>query len=601
MTDGISGSMSTNSSTYIVARVSYSETYDVSSNTSSVTATLAYRRTNTYAYTTQSTGTFYVNINGTNYSVYSGLFQIPGNDNEWHTVGSKTITGIEHNANGSKSITIGGSHSGNISPYYLNFNKSETVALTTIPRASVPTCTPSTVTLSSTTTQLLVNTNRVSSSFTHTITVTVGSYTSTQTGIMYNAGFNLPYSLIGEMTAPTMTGNVVMTTYSGSTQIGSPQSVTFTIRPDSTLEYASVSSVTLSDTNTTTADLETSGHFIRGYSNLQAVIGVAVTGSYTTLANCKVTCGNVSQSFPLSGTTGSVTFTTNQITSSSMTIEVTDNRGAKTTTTQAISLIDYRPPSFSEVSIYRVNSSGQQTETGEYIHYSVKLNCFDGSFGQQGNALTLRYKYKLTSASDYGSETYIDAHTGTGTGSYTTYTFTGITGGGNLLYTNEYNIQFKITDKLTSSYSSELRLNQGIPVYAYGEDHFDVYGEIHVHDRSDPSVYRTYGAKGTAWTSFGTATGSNRVTLTHTNYEELLVCIKYAENANYVWLATATVPKAMLSSSDLMVMLTSRIAPTSANDFGAVAKVNTSEASISASIANRTSVISTSELTVYYR
>ena len=80
MASGISGSMSVNSSTYIVAMVQYSETYDVATNTSAVTASLYYRRTNSYSGSTVSPGTFYVKINGTNYAVYTGTFTIPGND-----------------------------------------------------------------------------------------------------------------------------------------------------------------------------------------------------------------------------------------------------------------------------------------------------------------------------------------------------------------------------------------------------------------------------------------------------------------------------------------------------------------------------------------
>ena len=398
--------------------------------------------------------------------------------------GSTTVT---HNDNGVGTLSMSGLCKG--TGLGLSISTSGSIALPTIPRASVPTCSPTTVTLSSSTTQLLVYTNRVSNSFTHTITVTVGSYSSTQTGIMINAGFNLPYSLIGEMTAPTMTGTVVMTTYSGSTQIGSPQSTTFTIKPDASLEKAYIASTALSDTNATASALETSGKFIYGQSDLEAVFNIATAGTYTTLASCKVSYGSNVQTYSLSGTTGTVTFTANDVMASYMTIEITDNRGTKYTSTQSLDIIPYRAVGFSEVSIYRVNSSDQPTETGEYIHYEIKVNCFDGSFGLGSNPITLGYKYKLASGSTYGAEATIDTHTGTSAGEYTTYTFSGVTGGGNLVYSSEYNIIFTLSDTFTSATSTMQVLHQGIPVFAWGEDHFDVYGEIHVHDRSNPSTY----------------------------------------------------------------------------------------------------------------
>lgn len=230
MATGISGSMSTYASTYIVAEVDYSETYDVASNASSVTASLWYKRTNSYAYATISPGNFYVKINGTDYLVYSGTFTIPGNDNNWHKVGEKTVTGIAHNADGSKTIAIGGSHSTTATNVaYMNFSMSENVALTTIPRASEPTVSKSAMTLDGSD-AVVIYTNRQSDSFTHSIKMTIGSNSYTVNNVGSSYTFQpTPSIWLPHMTEASQTATATCTTYSGTTQIGSAKTVTFTV------------------------------------------------------------------------------------------------------------------------------------------------------------------------------------------------------------------------------------------------------------------------------------------------------------------------------------------------------------------------------------
>lgn len=490
MTAGVYGNLYTNPSTYIRVAVEYSESYNTTNNTSDVTATLWYQRTNSYQHPTYAYGNYQVNINGTLYTVYTGTFTIPAYDNEWKRVGSQTVYNIAHNADGNKTIKIGGKFVNTGSgTSVMDFNFSENVALTKISRMSYCSATPNPLTLSSATNTLTVSTNRASNDFTHTITVTAGSYTETKTGVGSSTTFPVPYTVVGDMTASQMNCTIECTTYNGTSQVGSKTSTTFKVQVDSSIEKATISSVTLSDTNATSSALETSGTFIKGYSNLQAVVAFTASGTYTTLKSYSISYDGTTQTDDLSGTSGSATFTKNGVTSATMTITVTDNRNTVTTYTQSVTLIDYRPVGFSEISIYRVNSNDQPTETGDYIHYEIKVNCFDGSFGLGSNPITLGYKYKLASGSTYGAEATIDTHTGTSAGEYTTYTFSGIAGGGNLVYSSEYNIIFTLSDTFTSATSTMQVLHQGIPVFAWGEDHFDIYGALHLHDRTDVSNF----------------------------------------------------------------------------------------------------------------
>ena len=475
------GSQTINGATltyYIEAKLN---SQSIANNTSSISTRA---RTVFSGYYMQSYG-YYFSCTGCTTSQGTGLYSFT---TETVLTGSTTVT---HNADGTKTFSMSGLCKG--SGLGLSISASGSIALPTIPRASQCTASPNPITLSSQTNMLTVTTNRASSSFTHTITVTAGSWSDTQTGVGASTTFAIPYSVVGDMTASTMTCQIACTTYNGSTTIGTSSS-SFVVKVDSTIEKAYVSSVTLSDTNATASALETSGKFIYGQSNLSAVVAFATAGTYTTLKSYTISYDGSTQTDDLSGTSGSATFTKNGVTSATMTITVTDNRKTITTYTQTITLIDYRSVGFAEVSVYRVNSSDQPTETGDYIHYEIKVNCFDGSFGQGGNPITLGYKYKLASASTYGTEATIDTHTGTSVGEYTTYTFSGVTGGGNILYSNEYDIVFTLSDTFTSAASTVQRLHQGIPVFAWGEDHFDIYGALHLHDRSDVTKYISLGA-----------------------------------------------------------------------------------------------------------
>ena len=492
MATGVSGSMSTYTSTYIVAAVDYSETYDVASNASSVTASLWYKRTNSYNYATTSPGTFYVNINGTNYSVYSGTFTIPANDNNWHKVGEKTVTGIAHNSDGTKSITVGGSHSTTATNVaYLNFSMSKNIALTTIPRASVPTVSTGSLVMGN---SLQIATNRKSSSFTHRITAACGGHSVTYTNVGASVQFVaassewMPY-----MTAKEQTVTVTCTTYNGSTQIGSAQQCSFTLKVDESVYKPVIGTPALSDDNSTTAALENAGTFILNASKLKIdslVIGVNNSDYGTQLASAKVTCGDQSHTFTLSGTSQTVSYTfTNFLTSGTLTIEATDNRGVKVTKTVTLTTIAYQAIKFKSVKAVRTNDQGDESETGDKITYTIKVNMYRGSFGQSNNAVTLKYRYKTTG--DYSSWITLKTVTPSSTASYAEYAFDPDRPAEVFSSAQQFDIQFYVEDALTTATASAVRVLPGIPVFAWGENYFDVFGSLHVHDRSDITKFLT--------------------------------------------------------------------------------------------------------------
>lgn len=492
MTTGISGSMTAQASTYIVARVSYSEEYNTSSNTSSVTATLAYRRTNSYSGTTQSTGAFYVTINGEQCLVYNGLFTIPANNSDWHTVGSATVNGISHNTDGSKTISIGGSHSGSISPFYMNFSTSKSVDLTKIPRASKPTVSKDTLILNGTD-SVVISTNRASSSFTHRITVAIDGFSHVETNVGESYTFKpTPSYWMPYMNVYRKKATVTCETYNGSTKLGT-NSTSFYLQIDTDAECGEISSYTLSDSNSATAAVTEQGTFIRSASDLVAVINIAAQGDYTTLVKATVECGSVSQSFNLSGTTGTITFNCPDVSSDIITVSITDNHGYINGQQIQLTLIDYEPVQIVTASIIRVNEKKQPSDTGDYLLCNVEVTGFAGSFGSTSNSITLSYKSKPASAQAYGSDTVLETQTASGTGQVTQIMFRDVRTGGGYSSSAQYDVIFTVTDIFSTASYQAIRVHEGLPVAGWGSDHFDIYGEFHCHDREDATQYLTYG------------------------------------------------------------------------------------------------------------
>ena len=479
-----SGEKIFNTSTYIQCRLAWTETdVNIANNTSRVWASMSYRRTNSYGYTTYETGYgFHVIIGGQWYKVGESV-SIPPYDNNWHEIGAESRV-LTHNDDGSLTVGIGCYHSGSLGMF--DCNESTNATLDTIPRASTPTAVPSTLTLSNTNNTLTVNTNRKSDVFTHTLALTIGSHTETQTNVGASTTFSIPKTVLSSFASNSMTldGTIVCTTYNSSTtpatQIGSAQTIHFTCQIDTAQEHPNIGTITLTDTNSASAAIETSGTFIKNASNLRAVIPLTVTGNYTQLASAVVQCGNTQQTYALSGTSQSITFTYDKLDADSLVITVYDKRGTSRAATKTWTLVPYRD-------LTVTGSVDRTTETGSTITFSLQGDCFAGSFGNTTNTITVDYKWKLSSDTNY--TTVANAFTFTPSGSGETQfsysnTLTGFD------YDKQYNLIFIVKDMFTSAETRVLTLTVGVPVWAYSSDWFGVYGKQYLHfDRDNPSRY----------------------------------------------------------------------------------------------------------------
>ncbi len=362
------------------------------------------------------------------------------------------------------------------------------LALPRIPRASKPTVSSSTLTIGNTQT---ITTNRASSSFTHNITISMGDYSVSYTGVGASVTWTADTAtMMPYMTSWKQTVTVYCTTFNGSTNLGTTQT-TFQLQVDTSVYKPVITFGSPTDTNATTSALESSGKFIKGYAQLSQLVSVASNNTVygDTVARLQVTLGSTTQTVTINASSGSMTFTAT-VTQATVTAVAVDNRGYSVTKTYTLDVFDYQPITISSVEVERVNQNGDPTETGVYLAYTIKGKVFQGNFGQASNSVTVKTASKSASASSYDPDVTEQTVTPSGSG-YADYTITGITVG-TYSSSSQFDVVFKLTDALTTATSINVRVHEGIPVFAWGADHFDVYGSLHIHDREDVSQYVTF-------------------------------------------------------------------------------------------------------------
>lgn len=427
-------------------------------------------------------------------------------DTSWVDVGGDTSdmywSSVKHNDDGTLTLTanaegdriLGGT-----------FDTDITIQLPTIARASKPTITPNPQTWSNTTSNTItVTTNRKSSSFTHTVRCDLWGFQQTKTGVGASTTFDIPYTTLASMpdTYKSFTGSVYTKTYSGATQIGSEVRSTWTVKIDTAIEHAVIGTITIQDTNArTSAVTQDNSVYIANISTLEATIPLTVSGDYTELAQAVVTCGNKSQTYTLSGTSQTITFEFDKVNASSLTVKVTDKRGNSVTSAKSWTLIQYQP-------VTATATVSRPTATGSVGTGKLTGMAYGGNFGATQNSLTIEVDFKKSEDADYdpqGTETYTLALSQSGFNDYTdnlTFLYS-------LDYQYQYDIRFTVSDLFsTAVYTAQLM--QGLPIISWDENEVDIFGDLHIHDRTTPTLF--WSLKMDNITDSGTWSGSSNVT-----------------------------------------------------------------------------------------
>ena len=395
------------SNQYIDCRITWIYSQDIAANTSTVTASLQYKRNNT-GYETYGTGSFSLTIDGTK---TSNSTTISITESGWVTAvtASKTIT---HKSDGTKSITISGG--GGIAGTSLEVSSCEgTVTLTTIPRASTITSV-SNVTLGN---KCNVKWIPNAKSFRYRLKFSIGTW-SFKTGAIHPnitttctyTGYTIPLDVANQITsAKTGTMTVTLYTYSDSDatiQVGSTSSKTFTVTVPSNSSTLPTVAMTLSPVNSLTNDFASnfSGLYIQGKTKVDA----SFSGS-----SAKYGASISSYALDVSGfgTDSTAPYQSGWLSKSgtiSVTGTVKDSRGYSASKTSDITVISYSKPSIipytgeNTIVCKRCDSEGNITSSGKYLRIKLgrKYSKITAN-GVQKNHCGVWYRYKTEGASSY--------------------------------------------------------------------------------------------------------------------------------------------------------------------------------------------------------
>lgn len=305
-----------------------------------------------------------------------------------------TWTGnVGHKSDGSKSINVKvylyhgpgnpdsylPMQSDSNSPIYMG-----SVDLTTIPRASQPSC----ITYPNTTenigdigSTIYIHMNRVSSSFTHTVYYSWGTkYVQIAAGVTNNVSWKIPDDFLYDIPNATEgTGRIDVETYNGNSYIGA-KSVGFTATVPSSVK-PTVGTITLNpwDVNGYDILLQNKNKITVSVSGCSAGTGSSIK-SYTFSGPgiSSTTTGTSVSGGPISNT-GTLTYT----------VTVTDNRGRSASKTATITCYAYSSPYFASFNAYRANADESANVNGTYLLCTYSVN-----YASAGNTNTITVTVK---------------------------------------------------------------------------------------------------------------------------------------------------------------------------------------------------------------
>ena len=365
-------------------RVDWSQSKNVSANTSTVTCKLYL--VNDWSLNISGRSDNKCTIDGTALTYASPAVSTTGT----HLLGTVSRT-VSHASDGSKSLAISAvfyiraTLSGT---YYDSISASANITLDSIPRASSVSAANMTMGTAG-----KINISRASSSFTHTLTYSLGNSSGTiaTKTTATSVSWTPPISLASQIpNATSGTCTIICTTYNGNTNIGS-KTCTFSLTVPTSVK-PTISSLTASRIDGEVPS--TWGIYVQTKSKVKLTINGAA-GSYgSTIKSYTITGG---------GYSGSASTLTTGFLNNSGTITfkatVTDSRGrVSAVASVSITVTAYSPPYFNSSLSQRCLSNGTLDDDGTYIHALVS---FGYSTCGGKNTLTTSVQYKQVSATQW--------------------------------------------------------------------------------------------------------------------------------------------------------------------------------------------------------
>lgn len=301
-------------------------------------------------------------------------------------------------------------------------------------------------------------------SYTHTLVIKNGTTTVlTITGLTLANGSNTVTlnatqrsTVLAAMSSlKSFTGTFTLTTYSGSTQIGTASSKTATVQTTSANSAPTFTAFTFEDSNTTAVGVTGNNQIlIQNISTLKLTLTAATAKNGATISSYSVVAGSKTAS----GTTTTITVGTIPD-SGTVPVIVTaiDSRGYTTAVTVNITVLEYEGINITEYSMRRVNEVEDTTQVtigGDITPVTIG--------GVNKNSLRyLYYRYRKTSDSSYGSYTNITSSTEYDDSGFNFESDEWLS----LDADYSYYVQFLVTDKLTSD-TVTITVPQGTPLLA---------------------------------------------------------------------------------------------------------------------------------------
>ena len=247
--------------------------------------------------------------------------------------------------------------------------------------------------------------------------------------------------------------------FSGSTQIGNTSVAEGIVQTTEAGSGPTMGAFATKDSRSATVSVTGNDqYFIQNHSYLEVTPAQATAKNGASIVKYAATCNGVT----VSNTTGAAINLGAVAKSGSMAVVVTatDTRGYTVSVTQNITVLAYKSPKVSEISLRRTND----IEAEMQLIFKGTISSIKPETAERNSLLRVRYRYKLTSASSYGSYTNILSST---TKSGTSFSFSNLELC-SLDANSSYDFHLQICDQLDTLSSLDLYyvIPQGTPLVA---------------------------------------------------------------------------------------------------------------------------------------
>ena len=341
---------------------------DIVNNQSYMAVYLSVHASNGY-YAEHTNGTGVLTVNGVNYP-FSGHYRVNGSSQVIHSVG----VWVPHNPDGSKTLYASASFDTRVVGV---LTASNSATLTTIPRASSPTTSKSTVTFGE---SFDIYTHRKSTAFTHDVYVGVNndinSLVKIADKIPTDTTWTLPVDWKNKFPDSSVKLLVRVYTFNGNTNLGRIDAPLVAIKPSSDM----LPSATIEDKDETECYKK-----YGGYVKHQSKIKIAVKPEYRYRATKK------DERLKINGELPSVDESSLTPQKDKITIEatITDSRDSTITVTKELQIIDWHAPVLNSVKVERCKANGESDAAGNYVN--IKYNATVASVNSK-NGKTIEYE-----------------------------------------------------------------------------------------------------------------------------------------------------------------------------------------------------------------